>query len=127
MFELFQYDAEASNESCETLRLLLERDGFPIEETPTNTKHVAFLRALETPQVKGITLNTNLYTNKEVRTGDSSEDEMLPKQADSKSDVSISNESEEEDDSYIYGRSRAATTMATAKSRTYQDMKRNQY
>ena len=65
LFELFEYDAKASETSCDTLELLLERDGFPIEETPTNTRHVAWLRENHS-LVKGITLNTNLYTNKEA-------------------------------------------------------------
>ena len=63
LFELFQFDADAAETSCETLQLLLNRDGFPFEETPTNVRHVAFLRAMDS-LVKGITLNTNLYTNK---------------------------------------------------------------
>ena len=64
LFELFEYDATASSDTCETLSLLLSRDGFPYEETPTNVKHVAFLKAMSN-LVKGITLNTNLYTNQE--------------------------------------------------------------
>ena len=60
--------------------MLLERDGFPIEETPTNVRHVALLRNMTT-LVKGITLNTNLYTNK-ARVEDE-ECELLPKQAES--------------------------------------------
>ena len=44
LFELFKFDAAASDETCETLKMLLERDGFPIEETPTNLRHVTFLR-----------------------------------------------------------------------------------
>ena len=78
LFELFQYDAKTSEESCDTLKLLLERDGFPIEETPTNVRHVAFLRNIAA-LVKGITLNTNLYTNKEPVNNDA--EELLPKQA----------------------------------------------
>ena len=82
LFELFHYDAEASKESCDTLQLLLERDGFPIEETPTNNKHVAFLRQIN-ELVKGITLNTNLYTNKATGDNNSEQTELLPKQVDS--------------------------------------------
>ena len=79
LFELFQFDAETSAESCDTLKLLLERDGFPFEETPTNVKHIAFLRQIS-DLVKGITLNTNLYTNKESGLDDDDDDsELLPK------------------------------------------------
>lgn len=51
-------------------------------ETPTNVRHVAMLRGLD-DLVKGITLNTCLYTNKE--SGQRSEDsaELLPKQVES--------------------------------------------
>lgn len=82
LFELLKYDAAASKESCETLKLLLERDGFPIQETPTNIHHVAYLREMKF-LVKGITLNTNLYTNKEVRSLESEEDEMIPRRSES--------------------------------------------
>ena len=81
LFELFQYDASTSDNSCDTLELLLERDGFPIQETPTNNRHVTFLRDLDT-LVKGITLNTCLYTNKESGQEERSE-EILPKQVES--------------------------------------------
>ena len=81
LFELFQYDAKASETSCDTLEMLLERDGFPIVETPTNKKHVALLRSLES-LVKGITLNTCLYTNNESNEPQaiqsSSEESKLP-------------------------------------------------
>ena len=43
--------------------MLLKRDGFPIISTPTNDRHVAFLNNL--PDVHGLTLNSNLYTNNE--------------------------------------------------------------
>ncbi len=79
MFELFQYDAKSSAESCDTLKLLLERDGFPIHETPTNVRHVEFLRKQES-LVKGITLNSNLYTNKETQGDDKSDSsDLLPR------------------------------------------------
>jgi len=41
--------------------MLLKRDGFPIVSTPTNDRHVTYLRSLEL--VKGISLNSNLYNN----------------------------------------------------------------
>ena len=67
---------------------------------------MAWLQALTT-LVKGITLNTNLYTNKEERSDAESDDEMLPKQA-----ISESEDEDEasvggyidEDDSYSNGR-----------------------
>ena len=59
LFELFKYDAEA--EKSDTLEMLLKRDGFPIVSTPTNDRHVKYLRGLEL--VKGISLNSNLYNN----------------------------------------------------------------
>lgn len=62
LFDLFKYDAEESTETCPTIELLLKRDGFPYEETPTNVRHIAWLRTQDL--VKGITLNANLYTNK---------------------------------------------------------------
>ena len=90
LFELFQFDADAAETTCETLQLLLNRDGFPFEETPTNVRHVAFLRAMDS-LVKGITLNTNLYTNKEQRSDN--EETLLPKQADDDSDMEESSSS----------------------------------
>jgi len=41
--------------------MLLKRDGFPIVSTPTNDKHVDYLRTVDL--VKGISLNSNLYNN----------------------------------------------------------------
>ena len=41
LFELFKCDF---SEKCETLDLLLARDGFPIKKTPTNDQHLIFLR-----------------------------------------------------------------------------------
>jgi hypothetical protein len=58
LFELFKFDP--SNSHCETLDLLLKRDGFPYEKTPTNEKHIEYLRSLSL--IKGISLNSNLYT-----------------------------------------------------------------
>jgi hypothetical protein len=45
----------------DTLDMLLKRDGFPIVSTPTNDKHVTYLKSLDL--VKGISLNSNLYNN----------------------------------------------------------------
>ena len=40
--------------------MILENSGFPIENTPTNQSHIAFLKTL-TQLVKGITLHTAIY------------------------------------------------------------------
>ena len=59
-------------------------------------RHVDWLRSI-TNLVKGITLNTNLYTEKE-RSDDNDEQELLPKQ---ESDFGESNELESEDSAPI--------------------------
>jgi hypothetical protein len=59
LYELFQY--KDNDEGCETLGLIMEKDGFPIVETPTNVKHIAYLKK-NSDIVKGISLNSNLYT-----------------------------------------------------------------
>lgn len=64
LFELFKFDPKTCCEKCDTLEMLLEQDGFPIVETPTNDKHIAYLRTLKNI-VHGITLASNLYTQKE--------------------------------------------------------------
>ena len=40
LFELFEFDPKTCNERCETLELLLKREGCPYEETPTNVRHI---------------------------------------------------------------------------------------
>lgn len=42
----------------------MERDGFPYEKTPTNVRHIEFLQK-NSDVVKGISLNSNLYTAQE--------------------------------------------------------------
>ena len=42
----------------------MEKDGFPYVETPTNVKHIAYLKK-NSDIVKGISLNSNLYTAQE--------------------------------------------------------------
>lgn len=60
LFDLFQYKDES--EGCETLQLILEKDDFQYEKTPTNERHIEeFLYGVENI-VHGITLNSNLYT-----------------------------------------------------------------
>ena len=68
LFELFQYE----HDSCDTMQMLLKRDGFPIVPTPTNDRHVAFLKSLEN-LVKGLSLNSNLYTSNEEANSDRKE------------------------------------------------------
>mmetsp|Transcript_38160 Transcript_38160/g.28110 ORF Transcript_38160/g.28110 Transcript_38160/m.28110 type:complete len:109 (-) Transcript_38160:307-633(-) len=63
LFELFEFDPLNSSNSCETMEMLLERDGFHYEPTPTLDHHIPFLRSL--PFVKGLTLNSNLYSKNE--------------------------------------------------------------
>jgi hypothetical protein len=41
LFELFKYTD--NDEACETLGMIMEKDGFPYEKTPTNVKHISFL------------------------------------------------------------------------------------
>ncbi len=60
---MFQFDAATCNVKSDTLELLLERDGFKVEKTPTLDKHMEFLRNLTI--VKGLTLNSNLYSKNE--------------------------------------------------------------
>ena len=63
LFELFQYADD--DENCETLDLIMEKDGFEFEKTPTNLKHIDYLKNDIKDIVKGITLNSNLYTAEE--------------------------------------------------------------
>jgi hypothetical protein len=41
LFELFQY--VDNDENCETLGLIMEKDGFKYEKSPTNLKHIDYL------------------------------------------------------------------------------------
>jgi hypothetical protein len=61
LYELFEFLPDA--QTCDTLDMLLKRDGFPLEPTPTNLKHVEYLKNM--PLVKGVSLNSNLYVNNE--------------------------------------------------------------
>ena len=69
LFELLEFNG---GEQCDTLDMLIERDGFKIESTPTNDRHVKYLRNLKV--VKGLSANTHLYTRKEE---ENEEDEEL--------------------------------------------------
>ena len=61
LFELFQFSPETCNLTCETLEMLI-KEGCPFEETPTNLKHINGFLKKNVKLVKGITLNSNLYT-----------------------------------------------------------------
>ena len=63
LFELFEFDVLNCMNTCETLNMLLNRDGFKMEMTPTLDQHIPFLRGMEV--VKGLTLNSNLYSKLE--------------------------------------------------------------
>jgi len=66
LFELFQFSPETCNTTCETLEMLT-KEGFPYEKTPTNVKHIeGYLKSIP-DLVKGISLNSNLYTNKDAK------------------------------------------------------------
>ena len=45
--------------------MILKNDGFAYKQTPTNTKHIEYLKKGLAKIVKGITLNSNLYTAEE--------------------------------------------------------------
>ena len=60
LFELFEFKADNCLETCDTLELIMSRDGCPYEETPTNVKHLEYLK--QNKLIKGITLNSHLYT-----------------------------------------------------------------
>ena len=63
LFELFKYKDDL--EGCDTYDLIMKRDGFSFEKTPTNVKHInQYLKQLPNI-VKGITLNSNLYSKNE--------------------------------------------------------------
>ena len=61
LFELFEFNY--SDSRCDTLDLLLQRDGFQVQKTPTVDKHVKYLRGLvREGKVTGLSVNSNLYT-----------------------------------------------------------------
>jgi hypothetical protein len=51
----------------------MEKDGFPYEKTPTNVKHIAYLKHSQ-DIVKGISLNSNLYSAQEEEEEEEKED-----------------------------------------------------
>ncbi len=62
LFELFKFNYTDAT-YCETLKMLLERDGFNITKTPTVDRHLEFLNSLQAEhKITGLSLNSNLYT-----------------------------------------------------------------
>lgn len=53
--------------------MLLDRDGFHVENTPTNNSHLEFIRKLKI--VIGLTVNSNLYSKKEEKEEEVDNDE----------------------------------------------------
>ena len=45
--------------------MILKNDGFAFKQTPTNVNHIDYLKKELSKIVKGITLNSNLYTAEE--------------------------------------------------------------
>jgi hypothetical protein len=86
LFELFQFKPETCNETCETLALLL-KEGCPFEKSPTNVKHINGYLMQSVKLVKGITLNSNLYTR--IAEDESSRTEQIEPLADDSSSVQI--------------------------------------
>lgn len=65
LFELFELNYSGPRK-CETLSMLLQRDGFNVTKTPTVDRHLAFLRKLQADaKITGLSLNSNLYSNKQ--------------------------------------------------------------
>ncbi len=46
LFELFEFNY-SDPKKCETLSLLLRRDGFKVHNTPTVDSHIVYLRGLQ--------------------------------------------------------------------------------
>lgn len=62
LFELFEFNY-TDPRKCDTMSMLLKRDGFPVAKTPTVDKHITFLRQLQGQQkITGLSLNSNLYS-----------------------------------------------------------------
>lgn len=65
LFELFDFNYTGPTK-CDTLKMLLERDGFSIVKTPTVERHLEFLRKMQLEHhITGLSLNSNLYTKQE--------------------------------------------------------------
>lgn len=77
LFELFKFNYTDST-YCETLKMLLDRDGFNLIKTPTVDKHLKFLTDLQSKhQITGLSLNSNLYTKQERLNNDEDDVEIL--------------------------------------------------
>ena len=62
LFELFEFNY-SDPKKCETLSLLLDRDGFNVSKTPTVDSHLAYLRRLQAEgKITGLSVNSNLYS-----------------------------------------------------------------
>jgi hypothetical protein len=62
LFELFDFNYTGPTK-CDTLKMLLDRDGLSIVKTPTVDRHLEFLRNMQAEhQITGLSLNSNLYT-----------------------------------------------------------------
>lgn len=61
LFELFEFNYDSKK--CETLDMLIEKDGFNVKKTPTLDKHMEFLNNLN--MLTGLSLNSNLYSKAE--------------------------------------------------------------
>ena len=46
LFELFEFNYTGPTK-CDTLKMLLDRDGFSIFKTPTVDRHLEFLRKMQ--------------------------------------------------------------------------------
>lgn len=55
------------------MQLLIENDGFNVDQTPTLDRHIKFLNNLDI--IKGLSLNSNLYSKAEES------EEVLDKQS----------------------------------------------
>lgn len=62
LFELFKF---SDKDECDTLNLVLKKDGFNYEKTPTNVRHIEDFLYKQKAEIKGISLNSNLYTHQD--------------------------------------------------------------
>lgn len=62
MFELFKFN---DSDQCDTLNLIMKRDGLKFQETPTNLRHIKGYLQSEACKsfISGITMNSHLYTS----------------------------------------------------------------
>ena len=73
LFELFEFNY-TDGTRCETLDMLIEKDGFQVTKTPTVERHLAFMKELnDRGLITGLSVNSNLYTKHEENESDSVE------------------------------------------------------